>query len=153
MNTNRQKSTECCPSKPARWEASTRPRVAVIILLKAMFFWKCSQNQLMKQRSEGAFEGGIQRELTSLCTYYAPVSTLSGCHLHFTAGERKSQIRNFPHVIQLQMVALGFNQHCSTPKLMLFRLRIRRIALSLLCYRRKRKFTLFHIGFHPALKN
>ena len=45
---------------------------------------------------------GNEPELTSLCTYYAPVSTLGG-YLPLTAEERETQLSNFPNVLQLQI--------------------------------------------------
>ena len=49
------------------------------------------------KRRRRAVEGGVQKELTSSCTYYVPVSTLCGCPLHLIAGERAARVIHVPN--------------------------------------------------------
>ena len=105
----------------------------------------------MKPRGEGgAVEGGIQKELTSSCTYYVPVSTLRGCPLHLIAGETAAQVSHAPNDTWLQRAALQLSQACLTATLVPLLL-YRWIALSLLCYRIKKKFTflLYRVPSSP----
>lgn len=79
-------------------EPSILPTDAVIVHIKAEFFWK---SQVMKQRGDGEVVGRIQKKVTSVCTYYAPDTAYTQWPSPAFCTQGDERLVNVPEVIQL----------------------------------------------------